>query len=600
MSFFLGEVVPPGGDWSKPAVEFISDAVVGVGVCHALVTHRGHGHNFIRLYSRDSREPLSQDMVQCGMAVSGLPNIDFLPPAQNYVQPQTRPAPPSSSSSSYPVSPVPGPASHYPPALAVRVAAVPPPEYQPSQPPPSVIFRPMHLETGEWYPVYLSSTEGGPGDFCIQLESLSKRLEEVMMAANNTQLRPVPAHSIQAGVPCLARYSLDNTIYRAVVLKKDSSAKVYYLDYGNSEQVALDKVFTLPNDQLSTQMLSVRCSIYQWPVLSAQEKQRARLRLETYCDRVLQCRVVSTETGGSFASARTLVQLYEDGQDIGQEIRLWLARPSDEFRPGPAGEEGFGYLTLTGVTDVYLVHPDQGPLEFYVSRVDTSAALSSVMREIHEMSQQGKLFPLNSAKVGSPCLARFTDGVWYRAVVQGVSYDRTEVTVFYVDYGNSSTVPLTSVGVIPASLVTCLPAQAVQCRLSGVHDTNQETLDKWRNIISEKIKIKVEGVDCGVHVVQATTLPSPGVSVNAEVCRVERRGASLCVGETEEVMVVWVESSNSWYGQLTRTRAEMREMLSRLSDHCLRSAQPLYRDNRDHHKGDMCAVLDMRNKNGKR
>ena len=186
MSFFLGEVVPPGGDWSKPAIEFISDAVVGVGVCQALVTHRGHGHNFIRLYTRDSREPLSQDMVQCGMAVSGLPNIDFLPPAQNYVQPQTRaPAP-------YQASAQAGSGGHYPPPLAVRVPPLPPPEYQPSQPPPSVIFRPMHLEIGQWYPVYLSSTEGGPGDFCIQLESLSKKLEEVMMAANNTQLRPIP------------------------------------------------------------------------------------------------------------------------------------------------------------------------------------------------------------------------------------------------------------------------------------------------------------------------------------------------------------------------------------------------------------------------
>ena len=80
-----------------------------------------------------------------------------------------------------------------------------------------------------------------------------------MVAANSTTLRPIPAHSIQAGVPCLARYSLDNTIYRAVVLKKDSSAKVYYLDYGNSEQVALDRVYALPGDQLATQMLSVRC-----------------------------------------------------------------------------------------------------------------------------------------------------------------------------------------------------------------------------------------------------------------------------------------------------------------------------------------------------
>merc|ERR1711911_96780 len=124
--------------------------------------------------------------------------------------------------------------------------------------------------------------------------------------------------------------SLDNTIYRAVVLKKDSSAKVYYLDFGNSEQVPLDRVYAMPSEQLATQMLSVRCSIYQWPSLATGERQRAKLRLETYCDRVIQCRVVSNETGASFASARTMVQLFdEDGQDIGQEIRLWLARPSE-------------------------------------------------------------------------------------------------------------------------------------------------------------------------------------------------------------------------------------------------------------------------------
>ena len=132
-------------------------------------------------------------------------------------------------------------------------------------------------------------------------------------------------------------------------------------------------------------------------------------------------------------------------------------------------------------------------------------------------------------------------------MVQGVSYDRTEVTVFFVDYGNSSTVPVTSVGVIPPSLVSCLPAQAVQCRLSGLHNTgNADIMDKWTNIISEKIKIKVEGVDCGVHVVQATTLPPPGVNINQEVCNRggERHcGATLNVGDVEEILVTWVEST---------------------------------------------------------
>ena len=52
------------------------------------------------------------------------------------------------------------------------------------------------------------------------------------------------------------------------------------------------------------------------------------------------------------------------------------------------------------------------------------------------------------------------------------------MSVYYVDYGNTSTVPLASVGVIPPALVARLPAQAVQCRLSGVHSNTADTEDR--------------------------------------------------------------------------------------------------------------------------
>ena len=378
--FLLGEVVPPGGDWTKPAIEFVTDAVVD-SLCMAVVTHRGRGHTFVRLYARGQRESLAQDMVQCGMAVSGLPNIDSITPAHNYVQPQQ---------------------SIFPPARA-----------PPSPPVPrTTMFRPMHLETGKWYTVYLSSTEGGPADFCVQLESLSKRLEEVMEVVNSTSLRPLPPQAIQAGVPCLARYTMDNTIYRAVVLKRDSLAKVYYLDYGNSEVLPLESVYAIPPGQLATQMLSVRCSMYQWPELGQGDRQRAKACLDTLNDRVLQCRVVSAE-GGSFANARTVVQLYEDGQDIGQEIRLWLARQSqgvgDSLSGWGGAEQGrVGYISMTisGACDVYLSNPGTGPEQFYVTKADTSGALASLMREVMELAQGGSLYPLNNPQQGTPCLAR--------------------------------------------------------------------------------------------------------------------------------------------------------------------------------------------------
>ena len=38
----------------------------------------------------------------------------------------------------------------------------------------ALLFRPVSLETGTWYPVYISAVEEGPSRFSIQLESLTK------------------------------------------------------------------------------------------------------------------------------------------------------------------------------------------------------------------------------------------------------------------------------------------------------------------------------------------------------------------------------------------------------------------------------------------
>ena len=102
--------------------------------CRALLTHRVRGHSFIRLYKRESREPLSHDMVQCGFAVAGYPTLDSVPPGPDY--------------------PAPAPVAHAP--LTVVVPGVPPP-LLPSPaatsplPPRGTVLRPMHLEVGTWY-----------------------------------------------------------------------------------------------------------------------------------------------------------------------------------------------------------------------------------------------------------------------------------------------------------------------------------------------------------------------------------------------------------------------------------------------------------------
>jgi hypothetical protein len=92
--------------------------------------------------------------------------------------------------------------------------------------PHAVLFRPRSLEMGSWYSVYISANEAGPADFSLQLASLSSNLEAVMADINSCQLRPLAASAVQAGVACLARYSVDSTIYRAVILQRAENVKV--------------------------------------------------------------------------------------------------------------------------------------------------------------------------------------------------------------------------------------------------------------------------------------------------------------------------------------------------------------------------------------
>lgn len=48
---------------------------------------------------------------------------------------------------------------------------------------------------------------------------------------------------VREKVGCLAKYSEDDTWYRAVVEEKTfDSAKVLFVDYGNQENVAFDKI----------------------------------------------------------------------------------------------------------------------------------------------------------------------------------------------------------------------------------------------------------------------------------------------------------------------------------------------------------------------
>ena len=81
------------------------------------------------------------------------------------------------------------------------------------------------------------------------------------------------------------------------------------------------------------------------------------------------------------------------------------------------------------------------------------------------------------------------DGLWYRGRINKV-VDQQLVEVFYVDFGNCETVPLSKLKTIDADLLQ-LSAQALQCSLSSITPVSGVTwpdaaIEKFNNLTMHK------------------------------------------------------------------------------------------------------------------
>lgn len=83
----------------------------------------------------------------------------------------------------------------------------------------------------------------------------------------------------------------------------------------------------------------------------------------------------------------------------------------------------------------------------------------------------------------------------YRAKIAKLGGDT--VTVFYVDYGNEETIPVTSIRSIRDSMVTKLRAQAIRCILNGYEkECSTEEMDSRleEEIMNKRIAMDVINV----------------------------------------------------------------------------------------------------------
>ncbi|XP_042638922.1 RING finger protein 17 [Orycteropus afer afer] len=142
------------------------------------------------------------------------------------------------------------------------------------------------------------------------------------------------------------------------------------------------------------------------------------------------------------------------------------------------------------MTDVsVMVCHINSPTDFYLQMVENLdfLFLLKTMEEFYKSEDEENLEILCPVQ-GQACVAKFEDGVWYRAEVIGLPGHR-EVEVKYVDFGNTAKITLKEMRKIKDEFLN-LPEKAIKCKLAYIEPCKKTM--QWSKEAKEKFEEKAQ------------------------------------------------------------------------------------------------------------
>ncbi|KAK7070061.1 hypothetical protein SK128_012139, partial [Halocaridina rubra] len=335
---------------------------------------------------------------------------------------------------------------------------------------------------------YVSSFKPqGPWKFNMQFKQQKKLCQQLHCKLPfYYHTAPFPA-SVRKGsnVLCCLLADCGIEFYRGMITsvnEDDNFVSVYLVDRGTVHVLSRQSLRLLPPELLETPVLMYRCILEDLPPVASDWV------INGFCKVVMSSTLMAKII--SFDNEKAIkVRLLANGQDVLKKIleayeNLQLI-DNDK-------------VTLTAVYDNIL----------YVQLVNNN--LKDVQSRMQVDAENWPVVQQPTLK--QPCIAKFHDEVWYRAVISEVG---SSIKVKYVDFGNTDCVPVSNIREIESSYRNVLPAQAVPCILHQIPKMHFKTQYIYQCLGSESktltVKIKdvmeevIEGVTCLVYEIQAFT-----------------------------------------------------------------------------------------------
>ena len=414
-----------------------------------------------------------------------------------------------------------------------------------------------HLEIGDAIDVFVPFAESAQKFFCQASNQISKlnalmiKLEEHY--SNNSE----NLSTIQVGSFCAAWYS-EGGWYRAKVEHVEGrEVNVNYIDYGDNATIPLSSIRTLKPEFSVLPAQAVPCCLKGCFSTSQGPKNFEDLIL----DKEFKLQVISAKNGGSYEvdlvpqdGSATISQILS--KNVETQITPSLSVPTIQWKLGDKVEV---FIPFVESAQKFFCQMSQSDLDDLMNRLE----------EYYCANQDNMM----SISAGTFCVAQYEDGGWYRAQVMQVQGQ--SISVFYIDYGDSASLPLSSLRTLRPEFAS-LPAQAVKCCLKG-YSTSKGPENFKDLVVEQEFKAQVVGV-IGQDVYEVELVSKDGsTSISREFSKgAETAGLpSPChvasiqwkPGDKVEVFVPFVESAQKFFCQAAQSANDLDNLMIRLEEH---------------------------------
>lgn len=347
---------------------------------------------------------------------------------------------------------------------------------------PTPALRSNTLLVGSKHNVYVSYIEDGPSLFSIHLKSNEHDLDQLMAELGNLRLSHL-YEKPTIGMACIARYSEDKNLYRAVIMNiKPTTCLVAYVDYGNSEDVLFSDIFEIPAALLKQPIFAMRFTLSGYQQLQPETDVTKQLFSSIVIDRELVMEVRPLD-GPPFVQ---YCDLMLNGESVLKSL-IDKTKQQQETRllsfPAPTELLENELVVIRGI---------ESAQKFYVQQCRNISSFEDMMHRLNIFGPSAP--PLLQISVGSIGMNYHeVAGSWCRVKV--ISQE-PPIIIQYTDIGSVNDVRPSDIRELPEEFVG-MPVQAIECCLEGFENMENvsRTVDQLElladNEFGEPRKFKV-------------------------------------------------------------------------------------------------------------